>query len=172
MPLARGHDGVGRRVREDADEAGAPPAEPYRLVRALTGPRAAVSRRLPVRWRRRAAVFLGSVAGTGLRAAVGLLPHPPAGWPWGTFVANLSGALLLGYLLTRFQAAGSTTTLTVPLLCTGVLGSYTTFSAFALETQALVQAGRPGLGVAYGAVSVGAGFALALAGVRLAEART
>lgn len=114
---------------------------------------------------------MGSAIGTGLRAAVGLLPHVAGGWPWGTLVANLSGALLLGYLLTRFQQAGSTTTMTIPLLCIGVLGSYTTFSAFADETRAMFAVGRVGLAVTYATVSVVGGYLAALVATRLAEIR-
>lgn len=113
---------------------------------------------------------MGGVVGTGLRTAVGLLPHVPGGWPWGTLVANLTGALALGYLFTRFQQAGSTTTLTVPLLCIGVLGSYTTFSAFAVETREMFDAGRVGLAVTYASVSILGGYLAALAATRLAEA--
>lgn len=157
-----------------ADQEGVPAgprAEHDRLVRRLARPRRAVRRVVPLRWRRRLAVLAGSAAGTGLRAVVGLLPHPADGWPWGTFAANVSGALLLGYLLTRFQQAASTTSLTVPLLCTGLLGGYTTFSAFAAEVHTIAAAGRAGLAVAYAAASVAGGYLAALAGARAAEAR-
>lgn len=127
--------------------------------------------RLPLTWRRRLGVFVGSIAGTGLRVSVGLLPHPPAGWPWGTFVANVTGALVLGYLLTRLGAAASPTSLTVPVLCTGLLGSYTTFSTLAVETRWLLVAGRPALAAGYAVASVLLGYAAAVAGVRLAEVR-
>lgn len=156
---------------DQADVTGGPAAEPYRLVRLLARPRQAVRRRVPLAWRRRMAVFTGSAVGTGLRALVALLPHSTDGWPWGTFAANISGALLLGYLLTRFQQAASTTSLTIPLLCTGLLGGYTTFSAFAAEVGAIAAAGRPGLAAGYALGSVAGGYLAALAGTRIAEAR-
>lgn len=121
--------------------------------------------------RRRVAVVVGSVIGTGLRAGLGELAGPPGGWPWATLLANVTGAVVLGYLLTRLQRAARPTTLTIPLLCTGVLGSYTTFSAFAVETRALLAAGQPGTAAAYAGVSLVAGYLAALAGVRAAEAR-
>lgn len=127
--------------------------------------------RLPLAWRRRLGVFVGSVAGTGLRVAFGLLPHPPASWPWGTFVANVTGALVLGYLLTRLEAAASPTSMTLPVLCTGLLGSYTTFSTFVVETRWLLVADQPALAAGYAVTSVLFGYAAALAGVRLAEVR-
>lgn len=146
--------------------------EPYLLLRTLARPRAAVQQRVPIPWRRRMGVAAGGLVGTGLRAAVAAaLPVGTGGWPWGTFTANLTGTLLLGYLLTRFLVAAPRTTLTIPLLCVGLLGSYTTFSTFVVEVAQLVDTGRPGLGVAYGLVSVAVGFPAAQLGIRLAEYR-
>lgn len=145
--------------------------EPYLLLRALAGPRAAVRRRVPVAWRRRLGVAAGGLVGTGLRAAIVTALPVREGWPWGTFVVNVTGALLLGYLLTRFLVAAPRTTLTIPLLCIGLLGSYTTFSTFALEVARLVRVGQPAIGAAYGLVSVAVGFAVAQVGIKLAEQR-
>jgi CrcB protein len=127
--------------------------------------------RLPLVWRRRLAVFVGGVLGGGARIGLGAALNGGTAWPWGTFVANVSGALLLGYLLTRFLQAGSRTTLTIPLLCTGLLGSYTTFSTFSLETWRLIDGGRAGVGAIYAVASLAVGFAAAAAGIRLAERR-
>ncbi|BDZ55146.1 hypothetical protein GCM10025870_22190 [Agromyces marinus] len=45
------------------------------------------------------AVFVGGLAGTGLRLALDvLLPHPDHGFPWSTFIANLVGTFVLGWL--------------------------------------------------------------------------
>lgn len=146
--------------------------EAYLLLRALARPRAAVRRRVPAAWRRRLAVAAGGLVGTGLRAAVvAALPMGAAGWPWGTFAANVTGTLLLGYLLTRFLVAAPRTTLTIPLLCVGLLGSYTTFSTLVVEVARLVHSGRPDIGAAYGLVSVAIGFPAAQLGIRLAEQR-
>lgn len=92
--------------------------------------------------------------------------------PWGSLVADLSGALLLGYLLTRFLQAAPRTTLTIPLLCTGFLGSFTTFSMLSVETVQLVQQGRAGLAAGYAVGSVVLGLIAAAAGIALAERRT
>lgn len=146
--------------------------EPYLLLRTLARPRAAVRQRVPIAWRRRMGVAAGGLVGTGLRAAVAVaLPDGMGGWPWGTFTANLTGTVLLGYLLTRFLVAAPRTTLTIPLLCVGLLGSYTTFSTFVVEVAQLVHAGRPAMGVVYGLVSVAVGFPVAQLGIRLAEYR-
>lgn len=129
-------------------------------------------RRLPLAWRRRMAVAFGGMVGTALRVAVGLAtPAGWAGWPWATFAVNVSGALALGFLLSRLLRTAGRTAVTVPLLCTGLLGSYTTFSAFSLELVQLAERGDPAGAVAYAVTSVGAGLAAAYAGSRLAEGR-
>lgn len=117
------------------------------------------------------AVLLGGYVGSGLRIAVGALSGDGVGWPWATLVVNLTGALLLGYLLVRLQQAAATTVVSIPLWCTGVLGSYTTFSALSAEVWQLWTAGRAGLAAGYATVSVLAGLLLALVGIRLAERR-
>lgn len=146
--------------------------ESYALLRVLARPRAAVRRGVPVAWRRRLAVFAGGAAGTGLRAAVsGVLPVEVAAFPWLVWAVNISGSLLLAYLATRFLAAGARSTLTMPLLCTGLLGSYTTFSTFAVEAVQLAEADQAAVAVAYATSSVVVGLAAAWLGIRLAEAR-
>ncbi|HEX2026819.1 MAG TPA: CrcB family protein [Nitriliruptorales bacterium] len=122
--------------------------------------------------RRRAAVLVGGVAGTALRLGVAtVVPVSPTEWPWPTFTVNLSGAFLLGYLLSRALAAATPTTLTVPLLGVGVLGSYTTFSTLAVEVVTLSGGERLSTALAYGAASVAAGATVAWLGIRLAERR-
>ena len=61
----------------------------------------------------------------------------PGGFPLGTFVVNLTGALLLG-LLTGLAVEGDA----LVLLGTATLGSYTTFSTWMLETQRLAEDGQ------------------------------
>lgn len=130
---------------------------------------AAYVRSVPLPWRRRLAVLVGGMLGGGLRIGVSVLLNGDAGVPWGTLTANVSGALVLGYLLTRFLQAAGRTTLSIPLLCTGVLGSYTTFSTFSLETWQLWQDGRVQLAIAYALASVVVGLLAAAVGIRIAE---
>lgn len=148
-----------------------PSIEEYRILQALAGTRRRVRARLPLRWRRRLAVFVGGMLGGGLRLGMSELLNGAGGLPWGTLAANLVGSLLLGYLLTRFLRAAPHTTLTIPLLCTGLLGSWTTFSTFSVEVWTLVQQGRVELAATYAVGSVVLGLALAAAGIRLAEHR-
>lgn len=128
--------------------------------------------RATTQWRRRLAVVVGGMIGTSLRLLVSTTsPATTDGWPWATFVVNLTGALVLGYLLTRLLASGRGSTVLVPLIATGVLGSYTTFSILSMETLAMIEDGRRLTGAAYGVSSMAAGYALALAGIRFAERR-
>lgn len=82
------------------------------------------------------AVVLGGAAGSLLRYAVSNGVHPSAdGFPWGTLIINLSGSFLLGALLVAVTEVWRPHHLLRPLLGTGLLGGYTTFSTFALEVR-------------------------------------
>jgi CrcB protein len=83
-------------------------------------------------------------------------------FPWGTLAVNLSGAFALGVL------AGATISDDAYRLAgTGMLGAYTTFSTWMLESHRLGEDGRLRLGVANLAVSLVAGVAAAWLGQRL-----
>ena len=114
---------------------------------------------------------LGALARWGVATA---LPHSPGGWPWATLLVNLTGCLLLGALVTALTARSPEPPWARPLLAVGVLGGYTTYSAFAVETVGLAEAGAPWLAAGYVLVSV-LGGVLAVAGgalaVRAARAR-
>lgn len=146
--------------------------EHYRILHVLAAPRRRVSSRVPLRWRRVVAVFVGGMLGGGLRIAVSALLAGRGALPLGTLAANLLGSLALGYLLTRFLQAAPHTALAIPLLCTGLLGSFTTFSTFSLEVWTFLQDGRLGLAAAHAVASLVLGLGLAALGIRLAERRT
>lgn len=95
-------------------------------------------------------VALGGVVGALARAGVGeLLPHEPGSWGWTTVVVNAAGAFVLCLLLPLVRT--STVRLAV---ATGVLGSFTTFSGFAVDAVLLVDAGRPAAAGGYVVVSL------------------
>ena len=108
------------------------------------------------------AISIGAVLGANARFLVGgwVAERLGASFPFGTFIINVTGSLLIGVVLTL-----STERLAPdwfrPLLAIGFLGSYTTFSTFSYETLALVQNGSFG----YAAVNVVASVSAALAGV-------
>ncbi len=68
--------------------------------------------------------------------------------PLGTLAVNLSGCFLLGLLAGVLQARGDASPALRTFLLVGVLGGYTTFSTFAVESLELLRAGYYGLGVA------------------------
>lgn len=109
---------------------------------------------------------LGGAVGSSLRVAVGLaLP-----FPWGTFAVNVGGSFAIGLLAVPLLTGEGGPHPLAPLLIAGVLGGFTTFSAFSLDTLRLVEAGRLGSALLYVAASVvlslGAG-ALGLALARM-----
>lgn len=90
-------------------------------------------------------VAFGSALGGVARYAVArLLPTVPGGWPLATMAANVVGSFAIGWvaawLSSRATAGGDTEVLRV-FLMTGVLGGFTTYSAFALETVTLGSSG-------------------------------
>jgi fluoride exporter len=75
------------------------------------------------------------------------------GFPWGTFIVNVSGCLLIGFLSGLFMARSFHPSAGL-LMITGVLGGYTTFSSFSLETYTLINMGRPLSALIYAGSSV------------------
>jgi CrcB protein len=109
---------------------------------------------------------LGAVARQLISAAV---PRQPHEFPIGTFVVNLSGCLLIGLLMVSIVDVWRPHRLVRPFLGVGLLGGYTTFSTYTVETQALIQEGNPRMAFVYfGATVVGALLAVQ-AGVLIAR---
>src|SRR3954452_16290141 len=103
-----------------------------------------------------AAIFVGGFIGATARAELGTLTDTRAGhWPWATFIANVGGALLLGYVATRLQDRSPLRS----LLGVGICGALTTFSTMQLELLQLLDAGHVALALTYASASIAAGFA-------------
>lgn len=116
-------------------------------------------------------VGLGGFVGSVARYAVALwLGGSTAGrFPWATFGVNVVGCLLIGLLAGVF--ARSPTPESVRLfLVTGLLGGFTTFSAFGLETLGLLRRGDVGLALSYALGSVLLSLLAVWIGLRLAAA--
>ncbi len=128
---------------------------------------------LPVRPSWLAVILVGGSIGTGIRAGLSsAFPHGPGEWPWATFGINLTGALLLGILLEVLAGTGPDRgwRRVVRLgLGTGVLGGFTTYSTFAVETVELLRAGAWLAGIGYALGSVLVGLVAAWSGVLLAR---
>lgn len=107
---------------------------------------------------------LGAIACGGALGSLGrvgvsqLLPNGATSWPWATFAANILGALLLGYLVTRLQERLPISTLRRPLLGTGLCGALTTFSTLQLELLRMIEHNRYGLALAYLLASIVCGY--------------
>ncbi|MBX5474707.1 MAG: fluoride efflux transporter CrcB [Thermoleophilia bacterium] len=119
--------------------------------------------------RLQAAIFAGGMVGALARAGLAeALPWDAHGWPWATFLVNVTGTLLLGYFATRLQERLAPSTYRRPLLGTGVCGALTTFSTFQVEVIELARNGAAGTAAGYALASVTVG----LVGVYLATALT
>ncbi len=118
-----------------------------------------------------AAIACGGAIGALARVELArAFPASPASWPWPTFVANIAGVLLAGYLATRLQERLPPSTYRRPFAITGVCGALTTFSAFQVELIRIIRAGHPLIALGYGSASLAAGFA-AMAAATLAVRR-
>jgi fluoride exporter len=106
------------------------------------------------------AIFAGGCLGTLARAGLAdWLPHEAGRWSWGTFAANVAGAALLGWAVTRLQERMPPTAYRRPLIGTGLCGALTTFSTMQVELLDMLDGHRYGLALGYVAASVAAGFA-------------
>lgn len=101
-------------------------------------------------------VFLGGGIGAALRHGVNLIAARLFGFsfPFGTLFENVSGSLLMGMLAGYFAFQGDASQHWRLFLTTGILGGYTTFSAFSLEVVLLYERGELGLAVLYVLASV------------------
>jgi fluoride exporter len=105
-----------------------------------------------------AAIFAGGIIGALARLGlVEAFPSTPGQWPWATFVANVAGALALGYFTTRLQERLPLSAYRRPFLGTGLCGALTTFSTLQLELLEMLDHGNGGLAAGYAAASVAAG---------------
>jgi fluoride exporter len=115
-------------------------------------------------------VMLGGAIGAGARHLVGraLLHALGPDYPFGTLVVNCGGGLLMGLLagwLARHPSAEGARA----FLATGVLGGFTTFSAFSLDAVLLAERGALTAAVGYVLLSVAGAIAAVIAGLALAR---
>lgn len=100
-----------------------------------------------------ALVALGGGVGAMLRFAVGLTMNTLM-FPWATLAVNIAGAALIGLLWGVAEDAQWFADWGRALLVVGLLGGFTTFSAFSLETMSLLDSGRWSIALAYVLTSV------------------
>jgi CrcB protein len=159
----------------DPDDGNAPDSTP---VDPDDEPKAPGQRRTPVA-RVLAVIAIGGVLGAEARHGLGVaIPHAAGQWPWATFLTNASGCLLIGVLMVVILELSTPHPLVRPLLGVGVLGGYTTFSTYSVDTLDLLQHGHTALALAYfvgtplvALVAVTGGVALTRAGDRALHRR-
>lgn len=112
-------------------------------------------------------VALGGAFGSVLRylTNVGVMRLIGPGFPYGTLIVNIAGSFAMGFLVVIL--AHKDATRLAPLLMTGLLGGFTTFSAFSLDTLTIWERGQPGLALLYVAGSVGISLAAIAAALTL-----
>ncbi|MBN9497519.1 MAG: fluoride efflux transporter CrcB [Alphaproteobacteria bacterium] len=108
-------------------------------------------------------VFLGAGIGGALRHGVNVLAARQFGadFPYGTMFVNLAGSLTMGLIVGYFAFKGDGGQDARLFLTTGILGGFTTFSAFSLDVATLIERGDIANAALYGGISV-AGSVLAL----------
>ena len=114
-------------------------------------------------------VFLGGGIGAALRHGVNLMSARllGTGFNYATLFENVSGSLVMGLLVGYFAFAGGASQHWRLFLTTGILGGYTTFSAFSLDSVLLYERGELGLAALYVVLSVGLSIAGLFAGLAL-----
>ncbi len=115
-------------------------------------------------------VALGAALGANARYLVGLWAgRLSATFPYGTFLVNVTGSLLLGFLLTLATGRLNLSSEWRLVLAVGFFGSYTTFSSYAVESLTLFREGSLWLGLANVLGNNLVGLLFALLGVLLAQ---
>lgn len=116
-------------------------------------------------------VMSGGAIGAGLRYGLSrALPVGASGWPWPTFAANVLGGLAMG-VLAAWMLRGDNSAEPLRLFVgVGVLGGFTTFSAFSLEMMRMIERGQTGLAAGYAFASVSFALGALFAGMTAAKA--
>ena len=109
---------------------------------------------------------LGAAARYGMARA---LPHSPGEFPWSTLLTNVAGCLAIGVLMVIVVERLPANRLVRPFFGTGLLGGFTTFSTYAVDTRALLAAGRPAVAAAYLFGTLALGLLAVSVGLRATE---
>ncbi len=120
-------------------------------------------------WDLVAAIAAGGALGGALRYLLNEAV-PLSGFPWATFMENVTGCFLLGALMVYLLDVWPPSRYLRPFLAVGVLGGFTTFSAYTVETRGLLAEGRGPAAFAYLFGSLLAGLAGTWLGITAARA--
>lgn len=114
-------------------------------------------------------VFLGGGVGAALRHGINLAAARGMGtaFPYGTLIINVTGSLVMGLIAGYFALKGDASQHWRLFLTTGILGGYTTFSAFSLDAALLYERGEVGAAALYVLASVAVSIAGLFAGLAI-----
>jgi CrcB protein len=114
-------------------------------------------------------VFLGGGVGAAVRHGINLTAARALGtaFPYGTLIINITGSLLMGLIAGYFALKGDASQHWRLFLTTGILGGYTTFSAFSLDAALLYERGEVSAAAIYVLASVALSIASLFAGLAI-----
>lgn len=114
---------------------------------------------------------LGGAIGAAARYGVNLTAPKLVGhgFPWGTMIVNITGSFIMGLLISLMALAWTTSQEMRVFLTTGILGGFTTFSAFSLDFATLFERKEYGLAFGYAGGSVVLSLLAVFAGLYLAR---
>ena len=114
-------------------------------------------------------VFLGGGLGAAIRHGANLAAARALGtaFPYGTLLINITGSFSMGLVVAYFAFKGDASQHWRLFLTTGILGGYTTFSAFSLDVALLYERGETGLAALYVLGSVAVSIVALFAGLAL-----
>lgn len=125
-------------------------------------------RRAP--WTTLGAISVGGALGSLARYRLSVaFPHRPDEFAWATWSVNVAGCLLIGVLMVAITEVWRAPRLARPFLGVGVLGGFTTFSAYAVEAQQALEAGAARTGLLYLVTTVAGALVAVYVGVNLAR---
>jgi CrcB protein len=118
-------------------------------------------------------IAAGGVIGAESRYAVSwLFSSGPRSFPWATLLVNVVGGFGIGVLMAVLGRAVRPHPLLRPFLGVGVLGGFTTFSAYSTDIYRLIDVGRPELALGYAALTLIAALAATVAGMAAGSVRS
>ena len=117
-----------------------------------------------------AVIALGGALGALTRWVVAeALPHDTGAFPWATLLTNVTGCFLIGVLMVLVVERWPEHLHVRPFFGTGLLGGFTTFSTYVVDTRTLLAAGHEALGAVYLLGTLAVGLMAVVAGLRVTE---
>lgn len=133
-------------------------------------PQGRVPSRHRIEWTLVVTIGLAGAAGSLCRYAVATMVSSTAtGFPWSTFWVNVVGSALIGLILVLLLEKFPGARLARPLIVTGFLGGFTTFSTYVVDADLLVRTGDVATATLYIVASVVVGIAAVVGGIVLAR---